>query len=294
MKLMKGIFYKVKKRKNKAYLIYFSIPVLFFTFIFQIFIIIRLNSIEKQLNSKVTTENNNIVISGVDDKSALLQESAQDTNIDSNETILNADSPEQESPFNREEFLSNALFIGDSRTESLQRFTDAGISSVFCCQVGANVNNIMDVEFIVNNESLNLFAAVGKYKFKNVLICLGINELGWKNDNAFINNYSELIDNIKTLSPDTNIYIIAITHIGMNAQIANEFENNDKINRYNELIEKMCSEKDITYIDVNSEFINEQGFLPDEYTTDGIHFKSEYNCIYLDKLIEAIEATQIK
>ena len=289
MKLMKGIFYKVNKKKNNVYLIYSSLMILFFTLIFQIITIIRLNTIEKQLDVKLSKEYNiNVNVSQPGD-SPDQTVNVTDNETTSSDTTVSTDFSEQITDFNKEDFLNNALFIGDSRTESLQRFTDAGLHSSFCCQVGANVNNITDVMFVTHNESLNLYTAVGKYKYKNVLICLGFNELGWKNEDTFINNYAELIGNIKTLSPDTNIFVIAITHIGINAITDNEFENNDRINLYNSLIEKMCNERNVKYIDVNSDLINTEGFLPDEYTTDGIHFKNQYNNTYLDKLFEKIK-----
>ena len=78
---------------------------------------------------------------------------------------------------------------------------------------------------------------------------------------------------------------MAILHISSDAKVDNESENNERIDLFNSKIQNMCSEADITYIDLNSYFIDENGFLKSEATTDGIHFNSDYYKKYLYRLL---------
>ena len=89
----------------------------------------------------------------------------------------------------------------------------------------------------------------------------------------------------KEISPESHINIMAIFHISSDAKVNNESENNERIDLFNNKIRNMCSETDTTYIDLNSYFIDENGFLKSESTTDGIHFTSDYYKKYLYRLI---------
>ena len=97
--------------------------------------------------------------------------------------------------------------------------------------------------------------------------------------------YKELINKIKEISPESHINIMAIFHISSDAKVNNESENNERIDLFNNKIRNMCSETDTTYIDINSYYIDENGFLKSESTTDGIHFTSDYYKKYLYRLI---------
>lgn len=277
--------------------LYISIIVLFFTLIFQIIIINKLDCYEKQLNSKKNLNKTIITSSGnlqLGEMSTYSQENTSDSSTEISTEFLATEETQSSrnetetipAPPKKEEILKNSIFVGDSRIECLENFTIAGEYSTFCCQIGMNINDIKDIEFIANNEKINLINAISKYKYKNIIISLGYNELGWNKPDIFISKYSELIEQIKTLSPDSNIYILSILNIGKDALVSNQFENNERISNYNILIKEMCISRNLNFIDLNPDFINNEGYIPDDYTTDGIHLNASQLEIYLDKLIE--------
>lgn len=45
---------------------------------------------------------------------------------------------------------------------------------------------------------------------------------------------------------------------------------------FNNLIQEVANEKNVTYLDVKSALINENGYLPEEASTDGIHINKKY------------------
>ena len=181
--------------------------------------------------------------------------------------------------------LNNSLFVGDSRTDGIRRFTGASKFASFCCDVGINIDKLTEDTFFINGENLGLYEAISKYKYDNIYLSIGYNELGWKYEDTFIEKYKVLINKIKEISPESHINIMAIFHISSDAKVNNESENNERIDLFNNKIRNMCSETDTTYIDLNSYFIDENGFLKSESTTDGIHFTSDYYKKYLYRLI---------
>lgn len=84
--------------------------------------------------------------------------------------------------------------------------------------------------------------------------------------------------------PDTKIYIQSLypaytKRIGMMPSWA-EGKSNEEIKRINFEIEKLCKKYEITYIDVFSQLIGEDGQLSREYTIDGIHLQdSAYDVV---------------
>lgn len=261
-------------------------------------------------NSKNANSNNN---SDLDDSENVNSDSNKDlrndnstnpdnngnTNSDNNKIGTNADGSDNSyladdnysnldnvlSDDNLSKHLNNSLFVGDSRTDGIRKFTGASKFASFCCDVGISINKITEDTFFINGENLTLYDAISKYKYDNIYICIGYNELGWKYEDTFIEKYKVLIDKIKEISPKSHINIMAILHISSDAKVDNESENNERIDLFNSKIQNMCSEENITYIDLNSYFIDENGFLKSETTTDGIHFNSDYYKRYLYRLL---------
>ncbi|MDY6327878.1 MAG: GDSL-type esterase/lipase family protein [Lachnospiraceae bacterium] len=286
-----------------------TIFLLFITVIFQIVIIIRLNILDNRLDryeKNSNTVNGDTInnFSNPDDNNSENINSNSNSDLDNstnsdNKTGTNANGSDSNyladdnysnldnvlSDDNLSKHLNNSLFVGDSRTDGIRKFTGASKFASFCCDVGISINKITEETFFINVENLTLYDAISKYKYDNIYICIGYNELGWKYEDTFIEKYKVLIDKIKEISPESHINIMAILHISSDAKVDNESENNERIDLFNSKIQNMCSEADITYIDLNSYFIDENGFLKSEATTDGIHFNSDYYKKYLYRLL---------
>lgn len=280
-----------------------TIFLLFITVIFQIVIIIRLNILDNRLDrfeKNSNTVNGDTVnnSSNPDDNNSTNPDNNGNTNSD-NKAGTNADGSDNSyladdnysnldnvlSDDNLSKHLNNSLFVGDSRTDGIRKFTGASKFASFCCDVGISINKITEDTFFINGENLTLYDAISKYEYDNIYMCIGYNELGWKYEDTFIEKYKVLIDKIKEISPESHINIMAILHISSDAKVDNESENNERIDLFNSKIQNMCSEENITYIDLNSYFIDENGFLKSETTTDGIHFNSDYYKRYLYRLL---------
>ena len=57
--------------------------------------------------------------------------------------------------------------------------------------------------------------------------------------------------------------------------------NNDRVANYNTILQQVCAEEGAVYLNVQEALVDENGVLPKEGTTDGIHFtKSWYQKWY--------------
>lgn len=190
--------------------------------------------------------------------------------------------PVPESAAQPDSYLESCMFIGDSISTGLSGYKLVPAENVFA-DVGLRIDNI-DVAKIKNpkfSEPVTVMSAIEQTKPQNVYILLGSNGVAWFNNDLMLEAYGEFVDGIKTKLPDSDIYIISITPVGTMKENIDTIENgkvlNSEIDRFNERLLDMADQKNIHYVDVNSALKDASGKLPDDVTTDGMHFtKDEY------------------
>lgn len=117
---------------------------------------------------------------------------------------------------------------------------------------------------------------------KNLFFSIGLNDLGYYNGKSdrFIKAYKEKLLELKNNYPDISIYVNGILPVQQSTIDENPVY--EKINEYNEKIQKMCDELNITFID-NSILIKD---IKDIYQADGIHMKPVYYPMWLEHMAE--------
>ncbi|MDD6573238.1 MAG: GDSL-type esterase/lipase family protein [Thermoflexaceae bacterium] len=171
---------------------------------------------------------------------------------------------------------SNTVFIGDSRTEAF--IMQAGIKDVCALTaIGMTVESALNEEVInTANGKCTVVDALRQTDFDKVYIMLGINETGWVYESVFVNKYKELVDEIRLINPQAQIYLQSILPVSKKVSDTHQYIKNDKINRYNELIQELAEEEGVYYLDIAEVMRDEDGALPDDAAPDGIHLKKEY------------------
>ena len=110
----------------------------------------------------------------------------------------------------------------------------------------------------------------------NIYILLGTNGVAWYNNDSMIEQYGAFVDDIKTKLPDSKIYIISLTPVGTMKENIDTVENgkvlNSEIDQFNARLLDLANQKNVYYVDVNSELKDASGKLPDDVTRDGMHF----------------------
>ena len=174
------------------------------------------------------------------------------------------------------DYFSDALFIGDSRTDGLRLYS--GIQGAdFYCYKGLTIFEVDERKIVeLNGNSYSVVEALEKGpQYAKIYISLGVNELGYYNDDAYHQAFSEFLDTVKALQPDAIIYLENL--VPVNPQKCAEYKqpsyvNNDRVAAYNAIYPQLAAEHQVALLDVASALSDENGILPADATADGVHF----------------------
>lgn len=197
------------------------------------------------------------------------------------------DEPKQEEPQNEipnnspnnsnTQFNSSVAFIGDSRTQGFIMYN--GLKDVQdYSYIGLMVDTAVTKKFVKtsNGEKITLLQDMANKNIETVYIMLGVNELGWSYPQVFKTKYGELIDEIRKIKPNCKIYVQSIIPMTKSKSESDKIFNNKNVNTFNNLIQELAKEKNVTYLDVKSALVDANGYLPEEASSDGVHVDKEY------------------
>ena len=185
-------------------------------------------------------------------------------------------------------YFQNAAFVGDSRTDGFLIYSGIGTGK----NLTSNGLSIFKLEekkaLTIDGEKYTLLEALALEQYSQVYLSLGVNELGYYDDNGFYNSYCEAIDQIRALQPQAVIYIqglIPVNEAQVEEHNGNKYNlTNDHLRVYNDLMRQAAEEKQAVFLDLYTEFVDENGELPAEGSHDGVHLSAEYCRRWLEYL----------
>lgn len=189
------------------------------------------------------------------------------------------------------EYFSDAVFIGDSRTDGLQLYS--GIKgTTFLSYKGITVFDVMEREdkkvVEIDGQKYTILEALSKGSYAKVYVALGVNELGYQNSGAFAQTYGEFIDKVRELQPGAEIYVQSLVPVNPEKCKASgqpSWLSNEGISYYNTALQAMCQEKEVIFLNISEALVDEQGILPAEATVDGLHFTKDWYKKWLEYLM---------
>lgn len=169
-------------------------------------------------------------------------------------------------------FFDDAVFIGNSLTEGLMLYGGLDNASYYASK-GLMVDSVFTRQAVMDgSKRVSIRDALGKNHYRKVYLMLGLNELGWCYDSVFADQYAQVVDQIRALQPQAEIYVQSIFPVTKQRSAEDQIFNNPRIQRYNQLIVQMCQQKKVYYLNVAEALEDENGFLPDiAACADGIH-----------------------
>lgn len=221
------------------------------------------------INNTVNEESNNTV-----NENEINEDKTDKNNIkedDSNDTDSTTSNNKKVS------FDSSVAFIGDSRTQGFIMYN--GLKSVQdYSYIGLMVDTAVTKKVVKtsNGQKITLLEDMANRNIKSVYIMLGVNELGWVYPQVFKKKYEDLIDEIRKVKPNCKIYVQSIIPMTKTKSDNDKIFNNSNVAKFNKLVQEVAKEKNVTYLDVKSALVDENGNLPEEASTDGIHVDKEY------------------
>lgn len=126
-------------------------------------------------------------------------------------------------------------------------------------------------------------------QYKKIYISLGINELGYYNDEAFHNTFASFLEKVRELQPDAVIYLENLVPVNPDKCKANKqayYVNNDRVAAYNAIFPQLAQEEHVILLDVATALSDENGILPADATVDGVHFTKAWYQKWLAYLME--------
>ena len=160
--------------------------------------------------------------------------------------------------------VNNLLFVGNSLVSGLDMIcTD---DNEFIAEVGLTLNKLKK----------SYFDDIAKHSCDTVVIGMGTNELGSYTEVGFKDYYTDLIEHIRSVNPDSVIICLSIPPVSERKSNNDELFNNSNVVKYNSYIEEICVENDVIFLDNTGYF---GAVLRSDWTSDGIHL---YGSIYKD------------
>ena len=196
-----------------------------------------------------------------------------------NEASLQSDVSESDIVENPDEISENyyaeSVFIGNSFIDDMMMY-DLVKDADYFARVGLNVSDAATKTTATGKVPI-IDEIAGAKKYRTVFMMFGENELGWQSEETFVRLYGDLVDKVREYQKDAKIYLLAVTPITKKVSDKNEdCTNNERIAEYNALIKRLAEDKNAVYADIHSAVAGEDGALPDEAASDGIHFGMEY------------------
>ena len=186
-------------------------------------------------------------------------------------------------------YFDDAVFIGDSLTTGIQLYNILPDTTVLA-SVGININNIFTNEVISdgNGGQQTILDAANDTAAAEIYTMLGTNGLKGLGPEETVRYYRQLVQQLKADHPDSIIYVQSLMPINEEIFAANYgYElTNAEIDECNELLMQMAGEEEVYFVNCAEAIKDENGELPAEFTTDGLHFRGEYYNKWIDYLKE--------
>ena len=184
-------------------------------------------------------------------------------------------------------YFEDAAFVGDSRTDGFMIYSGIGRGKNLTSN-GLSIFQLEEKKALkIGGEKYTLLEALEMAEYGKVYLCLGVNELGVYDDEGFYQSYLAAIDAIRTIQPRAIIYIqglIPLNEEEIAASGGRDYLKNDHLRVYNDLMRKAAEERKVVFLDLYTEFADENGALPAGASRDGVHLKKEYCQRWLEYL----------
>lgn len=184
-------------------------------------------------------------------------------------------------------YFDDAAFLGDSRTLGISDY--AGLDEAdFYCDSGMTIFKILEEEVTYQKTGSKVLMpeVLQNKKYGKIYIMLGMNELGYGNTEMYLEQYRQVLNQIREWQPEAIIYIMANLHVSEEKNNMETEFNNMNINSKNAASAELANGTDVFYLDVNPVFTDEEGYLNAELTFDGVHLYAKHYDAWREFLLE--------
>lgn len=163
-------------------------------------------------------------------------------------------------------YFEDAVFIGNSLMVGFSYVSD--YDAQYFCTVGLNVSSYFST---VLPSGQTISQALAQTNFSKAYLMFGVNELGWSSAQAFTDYYLRVIEDIRAINPNAEIYVHSITPMNPMIWTGYDTVNNYNVALFNRAIAEMAQINGVHYVNIAEAYADESGALPAELTSDGVH-----------------------
>lgn len=165
--------------------------------------------------------------------------------------------------------FSKSVIIGSSTTEALY-IHDLLEGANYLYGTGLTVETVMTKP--MPGSSVAVIDELRDKDYNQVFLAFGLNELGWPDDNIFMQYYANVIARVREYLPTAAIYVESVLPVGIGTSARNRFGvNQNRINEFNDMLRQFAEEQGVHFLDVSTEMKGVDGYLPQGDSVDGIH-----------------------
>ncbi|MBR5947409.1 MAG: hypothetical protein IKZ82_02020 [Clostridia bacterium] len=205
-----------------------------------------------------------------------------------------------------EAWFADAVFIGDSITIGWKNYNNIMLESDpgffgqtrFLCEGCYGSNHALEpisatsMHPIYAGEQHYAWDAVRMMGAKKVFILFGMNDLSISGLDGAAAKYEEVIDNIRRTNPGVQLYIISAMYMYRGSEL--KVLNNRNLYLYNQRLVELCARKGCEFVNIASHLIDENGFVPDEYSSDKyVHQTYEAYAVWAE-VLRSLAARHLK
>lgn len=186
-------------------------------------------------------------------------------------------------------WFSDAVLVGDSRIDGFRIYS--GITECdYIIRTGMSVYDVAERKqnVKVGDRKYSVMELLEQKPYAKIYLSMGVNELGYYNPEGYGAKYGDIIDQIRSLQPDAEIYVQTIIPVNAAMCAENnqpEYVNNEIIRQYNASLVEMAVNKGVLLVNPVEALEDDTGEIPAELSSDGVHFKAEGYILWRDYLL---------
>ena len=179
-----------------------------------------------------------------------------------------------------ESYFDDVLFVGDSVISGLEIY---GIipQADYLWSVGITPQGACTSEEFPasSGESVTMLDAMvdRERQPSKIYFMLGMNGIKWLPPESMISSYADIIDYAKAAFPQATIYVQSLTPTAEDVYATIPGIDKENIGIFNAALRDVALSKEVYYLDIYSALCNEDGYLPEEVSSDdGYHFSPSH------------------
>ena len=179
-------------------------------------------------------------------------------------------------------FFDDAVFVGDSVTRTFNNYANARrkteegflgearfMGAVAMSVMNASSNRAYPggITFTVRGKPVSVTEGLNLLEAKKAFILLGGNDIGFRSWDAVEGYYARLIDLIHEQCPDTEVILQGVFPVTRD-YCRTERVRIERWNSFNEILARVCDEHGATFLNFSDQLKDEDGYLPDAFSSD--------------------------